>query len=81
MRKPSKELLRILSDNVRFYRSTIGISQEKLADKCRLHRTYIGAIERCERNATLSTLEVIAATLGVSVSELLSENLGGNAIE
>ena len=40
---------------------------------CSLHRTYIGAVERGERNVTLSTLELIARALGVSVPELLAE--------
>jgi len=44
-----------------------------LAEKCGLHRTYIGSVERCERNVTLSTLEVLASALGVSVPELLSK--------
>lgn len=39
---------------------------------CELHRTYIGSIEREERNVTLSTLEVLAESLGVSVTELLT---------
>ena len=39
--------------------------------QCKLHRTYIGAIERCEKNLSLSSLEIIAETLGITVSELL----------
>jgi len=71
VRKPSSQLRRILASNVRSYRKTHGLSQEALADACDLHRTYIGSIERCERNVTLSTLEVLAAALHVSVPELL----------
>ncbi|MDA3832754.1 MAG: helix-turn-helix transcriptional regulator [Spirochaetales bacterium] len=44
-----------------------------MAEKCNLHRTYIGAVERGERNVTLSTLELIAGALGVSVPELMTE--------
>ncbi|RCK79461.1 MAG: Regulatory protein SptAIC [Candidatus Ozemobacter sibiricus] len=40
---------------------------------CNLHRTYVGSVERGERNVTLSTLEVIADALGISVPTLLSE--------
>ena len=57
---------------MRTYRKRHGLSQEALADACDLHRTYIGSIERCERNVTLSTLEVLAEALNVSVPELLS---------
>jgi transcriptional regulator with XRE-family HTH domain len=50
----------------------MGISQEDLGELCGLHRTYIGSVERSERNVSLSTLEVIADALGVSVPQLLS---------
>lgn len=72
MRKPSSQLRRVLATNVRNYRRKYGLSQEGLAEACDLHRTYIGSVERCERNVTLSTLEVLAAALRVSVPELLT---------
>lgn len=72
-RKPSSALVRILADNIKAFRRSKGLSQESLAEKCNLHRTYIGAVERGERNVTLSTLEAIAEALGVSVAELLTE--------
>ncbi len=62
----------MLATNVRALRSRLGVSQEELADLCSLHRTYVGAIERAERNVTLSTLEVFSKALGVSVPDLLS---------
>jgi len=71
LRKPSHTITRILSDNIRAFRKIRGLSQEALAEMCSLHRTYIGAVERGERNVTLSTLELIAGALGVSVPELL----------
>jgi len=73
LRKPSLELTQILADNILDYRKAKHLSQEELADRCDLHRTYIGSVERGERNVTLSTLEVLAATLGVSVIELLTK--------
>ncbi|NBB81095.1 MAG: helix-turn-helix domain-containing protein [Verrucomicrobia bacterium] len=73
LRKPSKELTQILADNIRAYRKAKHISQEELADMCDLHRTYVGSVEREERNVTLSTLEALAAALGVSVTELLTK--------
>lgn len=51
----------------------MGLSQEEFADKCGYHRTYIGAIERSERNITLSTLEALASALDVSALDLLQE--------
>lgn len=57
---------------MRAHRKRHGFSQEELADICELHRTYIGSVEREERNVTLSTLEVLAKALGVSVPSLLT---------
>lgn len=71
--KPSRQLTRILADNIRAYRRTKQISQEELAGMCNLHRTYVGSVERGERNVTLRTLETLAAALGVSVPELLTK--------
>jgi transcriptional regulator with XRE-family HTH domain len=73
IRKPSKRLLKVLSQNIRAFRKIKSLSQEELADMCKLHRTYIGSVERGERNVTLSTLEAIATVLGVSVPKLLTE--------
>jgi transcriptional regulator with XRE-family HTH domain len=66
---------------IRDLRSAAGISQEGLADRCRLHRTYVGGIERGERNVSFSNLLRIAAALGVRPSELLAaaEALGAPA--
>lgn len=61
-----------LAENVRAFRKEHGYSQERLADLCELHRTYIGSVEREERNVSLSTLEILARALGVSVPELLT---------
>lgn len=71
LRKPSRTLIGTLADNVRRLRHTQGLSQEELADLCGIHRTYVGSVERCERNVTLSTLELLATALGVSVGDLL----------
>ncbi|WP_428033242.1 helix-turn-helix domain-containing protein [Amphritea sp.] len=74
MRKPSTDITQTLSHNIKKIRDEMGLSQEGLADKCGLHRTYIGAVERGERNVTLSSLELIASALGVDVPTLLSNN-------
>lgn len=54
-------------------RKRLNISQEELGDRCGLHRTYIGAIERGEKSPTLDTVEKIAKGLSVPVCELFSE--------
>jgi transcriptional regulator with XRE-family HTH domain len=76
MRKPSQKLVHILAQNIKEYRRSQDLSQEKFAEICGLLRTYIGSVERGERNVCLSTLEVFASVLGVSVPDLLTP-LGG----
>jgi transcriptional regulator with XRE-family HTH domain len=61
---------------VRRLRSDAGHSQESFADECRLHRTYIGSIERGETNISLENLERIARALGIPVSRLFTEAEG-----
>ncbi len=63
----------IVAANIRRLRQASGRSQEEFAEVCNLHRTYIGAIERGERNITLKTLERIAAALKVDVISLLKK--------
>lgn len=81
LRSPSIELVRTLSDNLRRLRGEHKLSQEALAARCGLHRTYIGSIERGERNATLSSLEAIAKSFGVPVASLLSKDTNINPDE
>jgi transcriptional regulator with XRE-family HTH domain len=73
LRQPSHALTQILADNVRSLRLEKNLSQEGLAEICGLHRTYVGSVERGERNVTLSTLELLSRGLGIGVPELLSK--------
>lgn len=68
-------LRNVLAANVRRERQRLSISQDELAHRCGLHRTYIGGIERGERNITLTSLEKIAAALSVRPMSLLSEGV------
>ena len=61
----------IFARNVLFHRKRLGVSQEELAEMCGYHRTYIGSVERGERNATLATIEAFASVFGVRPHELL----------
>ena len=64
-------ILEIFGEEVRHRRTKLGLSQEELAQICDLHRTYIGSIERGERNVSLQNISVIAAALKCSSSDLL----------
>lgn len=61
----------ILATNLRRLRESRGISQEELASRAGLHRTYVGAVERAERNITLLTLQRLASALEVDPVSLL----------
>ncbi len=67
----SNDPKKTVGENIRRLRKNAGWSQEELAATCGLHRTYIGAIERGERNVSLENIVEIARTLGVRPSELL----------
>ena len=62
--------LKQYAQRVRTLREAQGISQEKLAERAGLHRTYIGMVERLERNPSLVCIHKIANGLGVHVTEL-----------
>lgn len=63
-------ILRQFGANVRSLRQKIGLSQEAFADKCKLDRTYIGGVERGERNVSLKNISRIAVALEISISDL-----------
>lgn len=66
-----KSIRGILAYNIRLLRSERGISQEELAFRCELDRTYISAVERCVWNVALSNIEKIADALNVESWRLL----------
>lgn len=65
------DLQRQLGRGLRALRERTGLSQEAFADLLGIHRTYIGGLERGERNVTLQTVERIAESLGVTALALL----------
>ncbi|MCA0359407.1 MAG: helix-turn-helix domain-containing protein [Proteobacteria bacterium] len=73
MKAPPSQLRRIVADNVRRLRVALTLSQEGLAAEAGLHRTYVGAIERAERNLSLDNIERLAQALKVTPAELLTE--------
>ena len=63
----------LFGKNVRKFRLSQGLSHDALAEKARLHRTYIGAVERGERNITLINAEKIANALGINLLDCLKK--------
>lgn len=64
---------RILAQNIRSRRKAQNISQEELANRAGMHRTYLGAIERAEQNVSIDNIERIAAALSCTPYDLLRE--------
>lgn len=60
-----------LAAKLRLERALRGLSQEQLADLAGLHRTYVGSIERSERNVSLDNIEQLANALGLDVAAML----------
>lgn len=66
------DILKRFGANVRERRIVLGLSQEELAARAGVHRTYIGMVERAEKNVTLRNIERIAKALNMSVESLLA---------
>jgi transcriptional regulator with XRE-family HTH domain len=66
---------RVFASRLRQIRQVKGLSQEELADRAGLHRTYVGSVERCERNISIDNIERLAKALAIDIIELLKEEL------
>ncbi len=74
-----EDLTRDFGTLIRHLRSEQGMSQERLAELCGLHRNYVGAIERAERTPSIITADKLAKALGTTLSSLflrIEENSG-----
>ncbi|MBQ8893519.1 MAG: helix-turn-helix transcriptional regulator [Clostridia bacterium] len=72
------DIAKIIGQRIRNYRNKSGLSQEKLAELAGCHPTYIGQLERGEKNATLESIEKIAAALKLPLSQLF-EKIGSQS--
>lgn len=68
------DIIKVFGRNVKKYRSKLGISQEKLAEKSGLHRTYISDIERFQRSISLENIQRIADALEIETYKLFVED-------
>ena len=68
------DIIKVFGNNVKKYRTQKGISQEKFAEKCGLHRTYISAIECYRRSISLENIQRIADALDIETYKLFIED-------
>lgn len=67
------DVIKVFGDNLKKYRTNLGLSQEAFAHKCGMHRTYISAIERYKRSIALENVQRIADALGIETYKLFLE--------
>ena len=68
------DILKVFGKNLRNYRTSRNLSQEKFAEMCGLHRTYISDIERGQRSISLSNIQKIADALAIETYKLFLED-------
>jgi transcriptional regulator with XRE-family HTH domain len=75
MNRDERQFLQRLGERLRELRAARGLTQAELGEACRLHRTFIGSVERGERNISILNLRHICNVLGVKLSALLTESV------
>ena len=70
------DIIKVFGTNVKQYRQNLGLSQEALASKCGLHRTYISDIERFQRSISLENIQRIADALNIETYILFMDKGG-----
>lgn len=68
------DIVKVFGDNLKKYRTQLGLSQEAFAEKCGLHRTYISAIECYRRSIALENVQRIADALEIETYRLFQKN-------
>lgn len=68
------DIVKVFGTNLRKYRLELGVSQEKFAEMCGLHRTYISDIERYQRSIALDNVQKIADALGIETYKLFLDS-------
>ena len=68
------DIVKVFGTNLRKYRNELGVSQEKFAEMCGLHRTYISDVERFQRSIALDNVQKIADALGIDTYKSFMED-------
>lgn len=74
------DIVKVFGDNLKKYRTQLGLSQEAFAEKCGLHRTYISAIERYRRSIALENVQRIADALEIETYKLFIREESNNEL-
>ena len=74
------DIVKVFGDNLKKYRTQLGLSQEAFAEKCGLHRTYISAIERYRRSIALENVQRIADALKIETYKLFIREESNNEL-
>jgi transcriptional regulator with XRE-family HTH domain len=69
--KDPKRTRKVFAAALRKARNELGLSQEELADEARVHRTYVGQLERAEKNVSIDSMQKLADAVGKPLWELL----------
>ena len=75
------DIIKVFGSNVKYYRQVVGLSQEALAEKCGMHRTYISAIECGKRSIALDNVQKIADALEIDTYLLFIDGNSKNVKE
>jgi transcriptional regulator with XRE-family HTH domain len=78
MNLQARIFLQMVGLRIRRRREAQGLTQAQLGERCQLHRTFIGSVERGERNVSILNLRTIASALRMPSSELLTDERGGD---
>lgn len=70
------DIVKVFGKNLKKYRLALGLSQEKFAEKCGLHRTYISTVERFQRNISIENVQRIADALDIEAYKLFIDSNG-----
>lgn len=74
------QIAKTVGERIRRSRNTVGLSQNELAEKAGLHGTYIGQLERGEKNATLESIERVARALNMPIEALVENIVMGDGV-
>lgn len=71
------DIVKVIGERIRYFRKKSGISQEELAHQASLHNTYVGQLERGEKNASIESLYKVTQALGITLEELFRNTQSG----